>query len=164
MITKTIQLYTIDELAPAVRDKVLAKFRVDDECEYLPDDLRYKAEELIKEAGIKGDLGRIYYSLSWSQGDGVMFEGSFEWEGYSVVIRHSGRYYHEYSKTFEWVGDVEPTEAKEREFDLIYVRICGELTRYGYDVIDTAQSDENLIDMIKANDYYFTDKGVLESQ
>lgn len=164
MINKITTLYKFEELAKEVQEKVLKNFRDDDECEYLPQDMQYKIEELLKENSITGDA-RVFYSLSYCQGDGAMFEGYFQWKGYNVNIKHAGRYYHYNSKDIT-ITDDEGNDIDGQiyeEFNDLYVSICKELARYGYDCIETHNSDENLTDMIQANDYLFTDKGVIDS-
>lgn len=166
MINKTITLYNFDELSKEVQAKVLQNFRDDDECEYLPDDMQYYFEELARENNINVINSKIYYSLSYCQGDGAMFEGYFQWRGYNVNIKHAGRYYHYNSKditiTDDEGNDIDDGQIYE-EFNTLYVSICKELARYGYDCIDSHNSDENLIDMIQANNYLFTNKGVIDS-
>jgi len=166
MINKTITLYNFDELSKEVQAKVLQNFRDDDECEYLPDDMQYYFKELARENNINVINSKIYYSLSYCQGDGAMFEGYFQWRGYNVNIKHAGRYYHYNSKditiTDDEGNDIDDGQIYE-EFNTLYVSICKELARYGYDCIDSHNSDENLIDMIQANNYLFTNKGVIDS-
>jgi len=164
MTNKTITLYSFDELSKEVQAKVLQNFRDNDECEYLPDDMQYKIEELLEENSITGDA-RVFYSLSYCQGDGAMFEGNFEWKGYNVNIKHAGRYYHYNSKDIT-ITDDEGNDIDGQiyeKFNDLYVSICEELARYGYDCIKSHNSDENLIDMIEVNNYLFTDKGVIDS-
>lgn len=166
MTNKTITLYSFDELSKEVQAKVLQNFRDDDECEYLPDDMQYYFEELARENNINVINSKIYYSLSYCQGDGAMFEGYFQWRGYNVNIKHAGRYYHYNSKditiTDDEGNDIDDGQIYE-EFNTLYVSICKELARYGYDCIKSHNSDENLIDMIQANNYLFTNKGVIDS-
>ncbi len=171
MKTKTINLYTFDELSKDVQDKVLQNFRDEDECEYLPDDMQYKIDELLKENNITGKA-RVYYSLSNCQGDGAMFEGEFQYKDITLYIEHSGMYYHFNSKTIEaqetnnlgyHIDEEEPLNKQVEEFEALYETIARELEKYGYDCIEAHNSDENLIEMINANDYLFTDKGIIDS-
>lgn len=164
MINKTSTLYSFDELSKEVQAKVLQNFRNDDECEYLPSDMQYKIEELLKENSITGDA-RVFCSLSYCQGDGAMFEGYFNWRGYNVKIKQSGKYYHYNSKDITITDDNDNDIDGQiyEDFNTLYVSICKELERYGYDCIDSHNSDENITDIIQANDYLFNDKGVIDS-
>jgi hypothetical protein len=165
MKTKTINIYTFDELKKDVQEKVIEDFRDGEEYLFLREDLRWRLKDLLLENEIKGDED-IYYSLNYSQGDGVMFFGHFEWRGYTVTIQHTGRYYHENSK-ITYIENEDGEDAEEelyKEFDVIYVNICRELKRYGYDLMETATSDENITEMIRVNDYYFTEEGELTKE
>lgn len=45
------------------------------------------------------------------------------------------------------------------DFDALYVSICKELEEYGYDVIETSQSEESLKKTFEANEYTFLENG-----
>jgi len=158
-ITKDYKVYTYDELSKEAKERARQDWIEDDELSFLSDDMQYKADELVKEAGIKGDVSRVFYSLSYCQGDGAMFEGDFEWKDHNIKVRHSGHYYHENSKDIEMTKDGEWTDEKEQEFDAIYIDICQELAKYGYDCIETSQSEENIRETFLANDYTFLENG-----
>lgn len=169
MIQKTINLYTFDELSKDVQEEVLQHFRNTDECEYLSDDMEYYFEELAKEYKISVINSKIYYSLSYCQGDGAMVAGEFEWNGYSIKVKHVGMYCHERSTNIEMYKD-ENDISMDADIEVykdfeenVYIPMCKELARYGYDCIDTHNSDENLIEMIDANGYTFTLTGELEN-
>lgn len=171
MITKTINLYEFDELGEVAKKKAISVFAdraVDDAYLFLKDDLNYRLTELLEENKIVGDVKSILYSLSYCQGDGVMFEGHFDWTAsdgkvYDVQIVHMGRYCHKNSKMIE-IFDSEGSQLWGSvcgEFDKIYVSICKELERYGYDVIDTARGEENVIEIIKSGENWFDVNGEL---
>lgn len=166
MITKTINLYEFDELSKEAQQKAIKYFRDTEEYIFLSDDMQYRLDELIPENGIIGKA-KVFYSLSYSQGDGAMFEGNFTWGTWTVKIKHSGRYYHYNSKEIEIYQSDDDCVIAEKytweKFNDLYVDICKELARYGYDVMESATSDENIIENIKANGYTFTEKGVLEN-
>lgn len=164
-ITKTINLYRLDELSEKVQKKVIEQFR--NEGTFVNEDLvldlmKERLDELLKENNIEpvGKLG-IYYSLSYCQGDGAMFYGVVNWEGLGVNIRHRGRYYHEYSRVFDFYG-ADITLGKEKVFEEIYVKICKAVRDYGYDLINDERSDEFIRENIMANDYWFRDDGSIE--
>lgn len=162
---KTIQvnLYEIDELEGKAKDKAIEWYRNLDTTPFLADDMRYKLDDLLSKKKIKVvhslDLS---YSLSNCQGDGVMFEGLFEWKHYVIRIKHRGHYYH--SKCKEVIIETNRGhEAKDYvydDFEVIYQEICGELEKYGYSIIDEANSDDSIIDNIKCNEYTFLSNGV----
>lgn len=165
--TTEFTVYTYDELSAEAKEKALEgerKFVNDTINDFLPDDLDYKLEELLDANKIKfDDSPKIYYSLNYSQGDGAMFEGKVYWRGYVVEIRQNGHYYHYNSKTFWNFTSVktgkDASDKAFKEFNALYVSICKDLAAYGYDCIDAALSDENLIENIKANDYEYFANG-----
>ena len=161
-ITKEYKVYTIDELSKEAKEKARQAFYEDDNFDFLLDDMYYKLDELLKENKITyNDTPKIYYSLSYCQGDGAMFEGTFFWKKYVINIKQSGHYYHYNSKEIdimdEDTGDINNKD--DKKFNDIYVSICKQMEKYGYDCIETYQSEENFIDMCKANDYNFLESG-----
>ena len=166
-ITKTINLYTFDELSPEAQKKAHEEYVNNNEYPFLEDDLIYHLNEELPKYNIIADTNvSILCSLSHCQGDGAMFEGSITWEKkYRVKIKHSGRYYHYNSKEFEIfdldIGEPIYNSKLDKKFNDIYVKICKDLEQYGYDVIETDNSIENFKDLCHANDYYFTKDGEL---
>ena len=161
---KTIQreykVYKFEELSQEAREKAMQNWNENEEYEWLSDDMNWKLEELLKKAKIDGKA-KISYSLGYSQGDGAMFEGEFNWKKYRISISQSGHYYHYNSKdiTIENEEGENFSDEVYEKFDELYVSICKELEKYGYDVIEQAESEENLKDMFDANDYTFLENG-----
>lgn len=169
-ITNTYNVYTIQELSKEAQEKAHQQWIDNEDYDFLEDDLTYHANELLKENNIQvnNDI-TVYYSLSNCQGDGVMFEGNFDFKGRNITVKHSGRYYHYNSKdiTFnDFVGEDKETEEEKiaEEFNTLYVSICKELERYGYDCMDTQNSFENFVESCDANEYTFTIDGVMDNQ
>jgi hypothetical protein len=117
-------------------------------------------EELQKnKISVISDL-KVYYSLSYCQGDGFMFEGLIQTNKARFRIKQSGHYYHENSKEIFleclFIGNKEvyPTEMNkkqekkaeeiEEEFNLLYVNICKEMEKEGYSFIES-QEKENIL-------------------
>jgi hypothetical protein len=130
--------------------------------EWLPDDMQYKLDELLAIHKLKANgTPKVYYRLSYSQGDGAMFEGTFQWRGYEVAIKQAGMYYHSNSKHI-YIETRYGNEAKQSvydEFDELYTDMSRELERYGYDVIEDAESDESIVEILKANECEFYEDG-----
>ena len=164
MKTKTINIYELSELGEKEKAIAHQNWRQEQDYSFLKDDLTYKLNELLKDNKIKivGDT-KVFYSLSYCQGDGAMFEGEFEWKKYTVYIKQSGRYYHSNAKMIEIhetnnlgidIGDdYEPKVYTE--FEKIYQKICKELERYGYDCMETNDSFENFKEECESNDVEF---------
>lgn len=178
MKTKTIQLYEYAELSPEAKEKALSTWRNEDFDSYgLQVHLDEAISVLLERHGIvpvatadgryQSQYARVYFSLSHSQGDGVMFEGTFHWKKWHVVIKHSGRYYHSNSKEIDITTNDqffdEADEATCDRFEAIYQSICKELEREGYAYIDEAESEDAFIEACNANEWTFREDGTLEN-
>lgn len=124
METISTNLYKFNELSDEAQALAIEKhryFNVEYSHWSLLDEDEFK--EKAKSYGF--DVKRIYYSLSYSQGDGAIFEGTFylndyleqkkeltanerrlknvacNLDNYYVKFRHYGRYYHEKSYTLD---------------------------------------------------------------
>lgn len=156
-------VYNFDELSEDAKQKAIENYREGEDFPFLTDDMLYKLEELLKENKIKYDITpNVYYSLSYCQGDGAMFEGLVYWKQYQIRIKQSGHYYHYNSKTFDIDlinGNnisMKTYEKTEAEFNELYVQICKELEQYGYDQIEYATSDETISTYLREefNEFY----------
>jgi hypothetical protein len=185
MKTKIINLYTIEELEKENikgYEKAIQYFRGNNDYMFLEDCMNEKLHELLEENKITdlNDTSKagtkptpVRYSLSYSQGEGAMFEGKFifkhEGKEYTAKVKHSGYYYHSNSKDITIVdSEGEETDAEgyawgdaEAYFNGLYIDICKELKTYGYDFIEYEDSEENIKGNCEANEYYFTIDGVL---
>lgn len=171
MKTKTINLYSFNELSKEAQEKARAEWASKNDYPFLNEWMTERLKDLLAEHKIKSDDMKVYYSLSYCQGDGAMFTGEFIWKKYTIFITHSGHYHHSNSKSIEIhetnnlgidIGDdYEPKVYAD--FEKIYQKICKELERYGYDLIETEDSMENFKEMCDANDYFFTMDGVMEN-
>ncbi|MCK9429461.1 MAG: hypothetical protein M0R17_05615 [Candidatus Omnitrophica bacterium] len=130
----------------------------DDFC-YLEDNLRESLKEKLQEKGLKffEDL-KVYYSLSYCQGDGFIFSGTIETKKARFNIKHSGHYYHYNSKEINldclFIGNKEvydftdkqqeKVNLLESEFNDLYVLICKEMEDLGYKEIE-GQEETNVL-------------------
>lgn len=152
-------VYEFDELSKDAQEKAIENYREGLDFPWLTDDIANRLEELLKENKITYDeLPKIYYSLSYCQGDGAMFEGTIYWKAWTITAKQSGHYYHYNSKELSIYSTKTGKDAPDDVYDKfndVYVSISKELEKYGYDVMETALSDENMIDIIQANEYEF---------
>ena len=180
MITKTINLYTINELSSEAKERALSKWVQNNDYMFLSDYLNERLFELLEEKGIKdtNDTSKagtrptqVMYSLSYCQGDGAMFEGDFIYthkgKKYVITVKHSGRYYHYNSKDF-YIHDEEGEEVNEWEeveeaFNVEYKAICKELEHQGYEYIEYEDSMECFEGSCEANEYTFTIDGIMDN-
>ncbi len=124
-----------------------------------------RVEYQLTEAGIETVDGlEIQYSLSWCQGDGACFTGTFKHAGFYAHIKHTGQYYHSRSVDFEFektlgeedtVGDDKALSA----FIDLYRGICTKLENYGYSILEYRMTDEEFADCCDSNEYEFHEDG-----
>ena len=184
-------LYKFDELSTESKEKAITSFQEDDSYldynwyEYTINDFK-TILELIGYYDIT-----CYFSGFHSQGDGACFSARFsrnkqclekvksycpkEEKILNIIekiqseiplheeyeIKHSGHYYHEYCTNVYYLGDNEKAEQLDERF----LELSRQLMRILYEKLNTEydylNSDEAIIEYIKANDYEFTEDGEL---
>ena len=76
MKTKTVNIYSFEELNESAKERAINNYRESDIMSYDWYDFVYEdAKEIGKIMGI--DIDKIYFSGFWSQGDGACFEGGY---------------------------------------------------------------------------------------
>jgi hypothetical protein len=186
MNTQTINTYSITELSGKAQER--AKQRIYEILEDIfVDEVQDDIESYIKPEFIQGkgfEADNVYYSLSYSQGDGAMFEGrindiakfttnkraikAIEEYGLYSKITHTGRYYHE--KSYDLVIDfpeLKPTQYRlKEEFERIeqnvkdvYEETCKEIYKQIQAHHESIISDENIIEFADGNAYQFLEDG-----
>jgi hypothetical protein len=163
--TDTYNVYEFKELSKEAQEEALEYFRQSEHFDFLADDMAEKLDDLLKQYKLKYDeMPKTYFSLSYCQGDGAMFEGTVYYKSYTVDITHSGNYYHYNSKQIDMYSTKTSKGASGKvfnEFNELYVDLCIKLERYGYDVMESTLEDSNLVDIIEANEYEFLESGKL---
>lgn len=162
-ITKTYQVYDYSELSEKAQRRALNKWNDGNDFPMLQSILQDECGELLKEHNIKctSNFPTVLYSLSNAQGDGLMFEGSFEWEGYEIKISHEGHYYHSHSKSITVTNGDWKSANDEKAFEDIYQSVCKKLEKFGYDLIEEETSEERFIDECNENGYTFLEDGTM---
>jgi hypothetical protein len=162
-IIRKYDIYTFEELSQEAKDKARQDFNTDMDMPFLQADLREYIHEELQAKGYK-ELSEItpLYSLSYSQGDGLMFEGTVEDKNGNVyTIKHSGYYYHERSTEIEGVdnngNDIDTKEFEEN----VYIPICQTVAKRGYDDIEYQESEECFAETCEANKFTFLKDGTL---
>jgi hypothetical protein len=165
-----IKLYDYEELPKKAQEKALNNWAETVEDPMLQAHLDNLLTEELDERGVKYEASSIncMYSLSYCQGDGLMFEGTLEYKGHSVTIKHSGRYYHSNSKEITWNDfEGESKEAEEEKiaaaFEAMYQEVCKKIERAGYDEIEYQQSEEAFMQACEANEYTFEEDGTMRN-
>lgn len=160
MIQKTINVYPYKELNEKAKEYARRERNAHNDLSFIQEFMTEYLKEELTEKGIKyNDDLKVFYSLSYCQGDGAMFQGLITWKDLDIKITHTGRYYHAYMKNIETIDKDFVSENEAKEFENLYVSICKDLEKYGYDLIETEQSAENFAEECEANDYLFLSDG-----
>lgn len=155
--TKIIKIYNFDELSEEIKQKLIEKeiyYQYETYCEdFLESDMRYKATELLKKyfKNNNAELKNVYYSLSWSQGDGAMFEFDLYYYNKYVKIKHYGHYYHKYS--FIIADTWELTEKQKKQLKEKVLKMFEEFENYGWDLVDYRITEADAIEILQENEY-----------
>lgn len=168
---KTYTVYKFDELPEESQTKAIKKWRENiDNFPFLTDQLEEKLSELLELNGITvgSNTPKIYYSLNYCQGDGAMFELiNAIWDKakkYNINVKQSGHYYNYNSKNIDIEddnGNSAPDKVYEA-FDKVYIKICKELEKTGYDEIEYQNSDEVIAETLRINEYDLTIDGNID--
>lgn len=175
MQTKTINLYSFDELSKDAQKKAITYFQELNTYDFLTENLTENLAELLTEKGwtFRESEGlNVFYDLSYSQGSGAMFTGNFYLPNFPdlcFIVLPSGRDTHENSKTIsiDYLNEDYDENFNESfaydSFNSEYVSLCLELQKRGYDYIEAEDDPVNVRDMIISMDYLFTENGKLET-
>lgn len=157
-ITKTYETYKYEELSKEIQEKLLEK-EVDN-CRdiysdnYLYEDMLDYAKILLKKYfGQKAKLDKIWYDLSYSQGSGAMIEFDLTYYGCDLSIKQHGHYYHEYSFVIEENGENYLSDNRYKYLHDKIVNMNGELSKYGYNLIDWKNFTEQAKEQLEENTY-----------
>jgi len=154
--TKQIKIYNFDELSEDVKRKLIEKeidYQHEIYCEdWLEDDMKYKANELLKKYFKKNNatLKQVYYELSYCQGDGAMFEFDLYYYNKYVKIKHNGYYCHMRSFIIDtW----ELTEKQENQLKEKVLKMFEEFENYGWDLVNYRITEAEAIEILQENEY-----------
>ena len=165
MKTTTVKTYDFEELGEEAKSKACEWYRSINEYDFLKDSLENDLALRLEEQGLSYSEIRVFYSLSYCQGDGVMFEADgLEWEGYTVNVKHGGRYYHENSGEYTFYdkdGEEYWTEGLKAKFHAWYAPLCESLARFGYDEIEYENRDEVIGEYLQDSSHQFLEDGTL---
>jgi len=165
---RTIQtnVYKFNELSTEAKQKAIDIYYANNHHEGLSDQLTESLYNQIADNGITHENLELLYSLSWSQGDGVCFVGSFEYNALKVKITHdNGRYYHNKSTVKQFTDlneedlDNEDENLHVMEFKNLYLDICNKLEKEGYAELEYRMPEAEFNEFCEANEYEFYEDG-----
>jgi hypothetical protein len=163
--TRQHNVYKFDELKKETQEKVINRFREQNEIEFLEESLTDYMFQLLEEHNLKplNDDAKLYYSLTYCQGDGVCFVGRFNSPlNYLIVINHKGNYYHKRSVEISIMDETGEELQDEKVFNIfknLYEEICDKIEKQGYAIIENENSEETIKENIELNDYEFLENG-----
>lgn len=160
METKKINVYSLNELEEEIKQKVLKRFREEENFWFLKEELKEELKQKLFKNKINyfDDL-KISYSLNYSQGDGFCFYGTFEKDNITYKIKPDGHYSHYNSKEIYAYNDEGEEIEDTEDFNILFISICKELETTGYEIMEETLKDKNLIETIEDNDYVFFKNG-----
>ena len=162
-----VSVYEFKELEPKAKERAKKDWYDNEDYPMLSEDLtEFVKGQLEANQIIANDGPKVMYSLSYSQGDGLMFTGQFQYKDINVKVKHSGHYYHSNSADFYFTNDDgediegnETYQATIEEFKSIYKTICKDAEKAGYAETDYRMTDEEFQEHCEANDYNFYENG-----
>lgn len=175
MKTIKLKLYNYEELSPKAQERALSDRNTEHYDPLLQAHLGNLLKEELEERKMAYDVDSInvMYDLSHTQGSGLMFEGTLYPDYgagacYEARIKHSGHYYHKYSRTIEWLdadtGEEADTDSKDyKRFEKEYNAICDKIEQTGYDEIEYQTSSEYFAEECEANGYTFEADGKMRN-
>lgn len=169
MITKTINLYTFEELSNEAKEKAISEWYENETFPFLTDDLRERICEVLKENGCtyidsyKGKGIIPIYSLSHAQGDGLCFEGTIEKNRKSLTTTHKDRYYYAESAVFTYKNEEGEEIEEVPELKNAYVEACKTAEEIGYDTIEYRMDNGEFTEMCESNGFTFLEDGTMEN-
>jgi hypothetical protein len=177
-----IKTYKLEELGKEARAKAIQEFGETQELEL--DFFGEDCKNQIEEAGFR-DV-EVRYSLGYSQGDGLCFEGKVDLKNFlkvhkitskyrvllnkevSYSLKSKGhQYQHEnmvYVESDTTLNELSPEQEKKaeelREFiEEARIELCRKLKKQGYDEIEYQQSEAAIVETVTINEYRFLENG-----
>ena len=161
MRTIETTIYKFDELSIEAKETAKRKWYDAEEYDNLSEDLTESAKCLLEMAGIEHTGLKLYYSLSYSQGDGLCMIGNLVKGGNSLKLTHSSRYYYAKSVSMEFIDETGEEVDEIEELKSVYFKICAKLEKEGYGILEYRMTDAEFSELCESNNYEFTEDGKL---
>ncbi|HHX78541.1 MAG TPA: hypothetical protein GX695_02175, partial [Acholeplasmataceae bacterium] len=187
MKTIKVQVYNFNELPIDVQKDVIEKHYEKEDYPFLTRDIH----EQLNSIDSFFYNSELYYSLSYSQGDGLSFSADFDlnkWinEKYNFkqsvkdalktvicsIDSNGNKGYYCYASTSNIDADIDPIVSKypniEKLVNLIidnveryYMDLCVKLEAYGYSILDYRMDEDEYSDYADVNEYQYLLDGTL---
>ena len=163
MRVKETKVYEFKELSNDAKERAITKWYENEEYPFLGDDLQESLNNLLSESGCEYNDVSVWFSLSYSEGDGLCFTGALTKDGKKLVLTHNGKYYYAKSVTMDFYDDETGDEIDADEtLKSIYFEICSKLEKEGYSILEYRMNSDEFEECCKANGYEFDENGNLE--
>ena len=186
---KTIQIYNFNELSHEAKETAINNFRDNYEInlDFFNDEAKEIIKERGFKGNIKlqyslsssqGDglsFGCDYFDSEKLHEIFIEVLGSGKYKTIEVILNNSyfklngndGHYCYSHKNDLEYIFDdninapnIEEVVGKvEKKLVEIYLNLCEELEKIGYDEIDSQYSDEYISEILEINEYEFTEYG-----
>ena len=186
MRIEEVEIFRFEELTKEVQEEVIKKWYEEEDYPFLNDDLRESLRN--NEKNIFDDGFNLYYSLSYSQGDGLSIEGDinidkimlklspelrekFQGKIYKLYSSgNTGRYSFHSINDIKWeldLSDDDDHEELEKLFEeevtpeiyTIYNSLCVDLIKEGYSILEHRMSIKEFTENCETNNYEFYANG-----
>lgn len=158
MRTIETKIYNFSELSENAKQKAIETYRENTPYEWLGGDLSEYLKELLEKYQVEPiGIPQLEFSLSYSQGDGACFTGDFNLKNKHIQIRKNTYRYSHVNSVDIFINDSKIDKEENDFFEKVYLPICQELEREGYEIIDDVTSNEYIGGALF--DYEFTEDG-----
>jgi hypothetical protein len=160
--TVRTKVYKFNELSTEAKAKAKEWYYGDGYVGDLSAVMQEQLELFLDGSGIDFKNAKVFYSLGYSQGDGVCFTGTFTKDGLMMELTHNSRYYYARSVTSQFFdANSEEREEDEAGMDFFneYVNICRILEKHGYDLLEYRMPDDEFSEHCDINNYEFYESG-----
>lgn len=160
MKTIELKIYSFNELSDKAKQYAINKYYENETYDYLEEDMYYNLIDLINENECKHENIKLFYSLSYSQGDGVCFTGEITKNGKTLKLTHKHWYYFASSVNMDFIDnetgeDIDTVE----ELKNIYFDICNKLEKIGYSILEYRMNENEFTEHCEVNEYMFLENG-----
>lgn len=165
-----IKIYEFEELNEKAQEYALNNYRENQEYIFLSGYL----EEILKSELTKRNIKSLneiiqYYDLDYHRGDGYQFNGKYEFtfknKIYHTTIKQDGDYCNNKCVNISIIKLNNNHDDIEQEvydyFKEQFEDITEILEKEGYKIIKDVESEENIKEEIKANNYLFYENGIV---
>jgi hypothetical protein len=160
----TVDVFKFEELSEKVQEKLIEKYRENNEMPFLSDCMEDEVLRILVDNGWKSINNNLnlYYSLGYCQGDGAQMVGKFEIGDNYLYVGSLGISSHSYATTLELFNNNGDEVDMPESLKETYHQMCKQLEKFGYDYIESENDPENIkAILIDNNELYLADGRII---